>query len=274
MEEFKGYPVENSYPEDGWLKGYFFAVKEDLLNIPDHNGKAYRDIGYIKHKDFLLHLLDVRANEKILDLGCSDGAMAVYCGLMGAEVYGVDISTQSIEKVNRNFRKYSIKGKAIVADARNTGFKDNFFDKIVSSDFFEHLNRQDSVLALGEARRILKPGGVMVIKTPNLLYLKLSKLFKQLCALFSLKNPFSVVVPHTRGSAPEHIGLKTRLGMEAIIRDAGFLNFNFRYDVHSRFRNRHYLLKTLLTENLLLRDFFAEDLIAVIYKPIILSYFP
>jgi cyclopropane fatty-acyl-phospholipid synthase-like methyltransferase len=37
--------------------------------------RAYRDIGAIKHKDYVLHLLDINKGEKVLDVGCEVGAM-------------------------------------------------------------------------------------------------------------------------------------------------------------------------------------------------------
>ena len=60
MAKFKGYDMVDVYPEDGWLRGYFYAMEEDIRNHETKQTKAYRDTGAIRHKDFVLHLLKER----------------------------------------------------------------------------------------------------------------------------------------------------------------------------------------------------------------------
>lgn len=273
-EKFKGYDVLDGYPEDGWLKGYFYARRNDIKGTSDNVSKAYRDLGYLKHKDYILHLLNIKEGEKLLDVGCADGAMMVYCGLQGAEVHGADLSPEFIEKANSYLKRFGIKGSAKLCDVRKTGFPDNHFDKVISGDFFEHLSVEDNILALKEIRRVLKPGGILVIKTPNLTYLKFSRFFKQIVQILRFKNPAAVVIPHTTGDNPQHIGLATKKDMIRVIRAAGFMNFEVHYDVNSKLERRSYALAEFLAETPLLRDIFTEELIAVVYKPVILSLFP
>lgn len=274
MKTFKGYPALDAYPQDGWLKGYFYIHDNDIKGKADEIKGAYRDMDYIRHKDYLLHLLDIKQNGKVLDVGCADGAMMVYCGLLGAEVYGVDFSRESIEKANGYLAKNAIKGKAIFGDAKKLDFQENYFDKVVSCDFFEHLSYDDNVLVLKEIKRVLKPGGAVFIKTPNLTYLKLSKLFKQSVRILKFKNPLDVVIAETTGKNPQHIGLATKNKMAKAIMAAGFLNFNFFYDINSKIGRFNYRAGELVTQTPLLRCIFNEDLIAIAYKPIILSFFP
>jgi len=273
-EKFKEYDVTNTYPEDGWLKGYFYARRNDIKGTSENVAKSYRDLGYLKHKDYILHLLDIKQGDRILDIGCADGAMMVYCGLQGAEVYGADLSPAFIEKANQYLKRFNIKGAAKLCDVRKTEFPDGYFDKVVSGDFFEHLSIEDNILALKEVKRVLKPGGVLIIKTPNLTYLRFSRFFKQIIQIVRLKNPLDVVIPHTQGDSPQHIGLTTKGRMVKVIRAAGFMNFKFHYDVNSKLDRRNYACAELFTEMPLLRDIFAEELIAVVYKPVILSLFP
>lgn len=274
MAKFKGYDIVNSYPEDGWLKGYFYVLDEDIKNNKGKSTEAYRDLGAIKHKDYVLHLLDPKKEEKILDVGCEAGAMMVYAGLMGAEVYGLDICPESAEKANNYLAKYSIKGKAVVGDARKINFPDNYFDKVISSDFFEHMSLKDNIQVLNEIKRVVKPGGIIVIKTPNLTYLKFSRVYKMLIRLIKFKNPFSVIIPHTTGDCHQHIGLLNKGMLVKAIKAAGFLNFNFYYDTNSKVERVNYSLGEFLAWNQFLRNIFSEELIVLIRKPIILSFFP
>lgn len=273
MAKFKGYDIVDNYPEDGWLKGYFYVVDEDINKAQTRSNKAYRDLGAIKHKDFCLHLLDVKKDEKIFDVGCEAGAMMVYTGLLGAEVNGVDISPESVEKANKYLAKFSIKGKAVVGDARKLNFPDDYFDKVICSDFLEHLNVEDNIQVLKEIKRVVKPGGLIVIKTPNLTYLKWARVFKMFRRLLQFKNPFSVVIPHTTGDAHQHIGLLNKSGMVKIIKSAGFLNFKFYYCINSKIERVNYSLGEFLAWNPFLRSIVNEELIVVLRTPIILSYF-
>lgn len=274
MRKYKGYEVIGQYPEEGWIKGYFYVSENDTKHAKKNTTEAYRDLGYIRHKDYFLHLLDIKPGIKVLDIGCADGAMMVYSGLLGAEVYGIDLSPEWIEKANKYLKKYNIKGKAILGDAKKIGFPDNYFDKVVSSDFFEHLSYEDSLLVLKELKRVLKPGGMLFIKTPNLTYLRFSKIFKQALRLIKFGNPFDVVIPHTAGDNPQHIGLKTRRELIRLIKLAGFMNFRFFYGTNSKVERLSYLMAELCSEIHFLRDIFTEDLTVAIYKPIITSFFP
>jgi 2-polyprenyl-3-methyl-5-hydroxy-6-metoxy-1,4-benzoquinol methylase len=273
MKKFKGYDVVKGYPEDGWLKGYFYAKEEDLKGAADDLSGSYQDLGFIKHKDCILNLLDIGRGEKVLDVGCAHGAMMVYCGLLGAEIYGIDISPDLIKMANQYLNKFKIKGEAILSDAKKTTFPENFFDKVVSADFFEHLNSEENVVVLNEIKRVLKPGGIIVIKTPNLTYLRCAKFYKQMKRALTFKNPLDVIIPHTVGSNRQHVGLTTRSRMVNIIKAAGFSNFSFYYGINSKIERCNYMLGEVLSESLFLRDFVTEEIIVKIYKPIIASLF-
>jgi len=273
-EKFKGYELVDVYPQDGWLKGYFYAMNDDNDVNAVKSGKAYQDLGAVRHRDFILHLLNIRKGERVLDVGCSTGALMVYCALLGAETYGVDISNEAVEKANSYLKKFGLNGKAIACDARKIDFPDNYFDKVISSDFLEHLSFSDSITVLKEIKRVLRPDGLAVIKTPNLTYLKASRSFKMFKRAAAFRNPFSVVIPHTNGSGHQHIGLLNQKGLFKAIRQAGFLNFRFIFDANSRIEKISPGLAGFLADSYFLKSFFSEDLIAIMRKPVITSLFP
>jgi 2-polyprenyl-3-methyl-5-hydroxy-6-metoxy-1,4-benzoquinol methylase len=264
---------------DYWLRGYFHETATDTRDFRLKSGKAgpkkpWKNIDFLRLRDVALHLLDPRPGKRILDVGCANGPTMIYCGLQGAEVYGQDLDPVMVKSANYQLRRFKLTGEAKIGDAAQLTFPDNHFDGVISSDFVEHIDAPTKVRMFSEARRVLKPGGLLVTKTPNLAYLKASLLFKRLRALSRLKDPRSLVIPHTPGTDdPQHIGLSTRWTLTHCLQEAGFLNYQFHYPPLRRFGNSP-VVEVLSTEIPVVRDVLSEDLICTAYKPITLSHFP
>ncbi len=102
----------------------------------------------------VVELLAPRAGERILDLGCGDGALTVKLVEMGCDVVGVDASAPQIEAAKRvglNVR---------VMDGENLSFE-NEFDAVFSNAALHWMrNAPDKVIA--GVHRALKAGGRFV----------------------------------------------------------------------------------------------------------------
>jgi 2-polyprenyl-3-methyl-5-hydroxy-6-metoxy-1,4-benzoquinol methylase len=274
MAAIQAQPSEEQMSED-WLRGYFFVMDgSDVLGNTERKG-VWKNVDFLRLRDVVLHLLDPRPGTSILDVGCAYGATMVYCGLQGATVYGQDLSEKMVAHANKNLKRYHLKGEARVGDATRLTFPDAMFDGVITSDFVEHITDDDKVAMMKEALRVLKPGGVLMTKTPNLTYLRLSLAYKRFRALLRLENPMKYVIPHTPGTEenPEHIGLTTRPALTRCLLEAGFLNYQFFYAPLRRFGPSR-VLELLSTEVPWVRDGFCEDLFCRAYKPIVLSHFP
>lgn len=104
------------------------------------------------------------AGKTILDFGCGDGVLAYRLFQKGAAVYGLDASPIGIRLAKQMHASKKTSVRLLVGSCYDTGFVDNYFDALVSSDVIEHV--QDTEKFLTEVRRILKPGGKAVISTP------------------------------------------------------------------------------------------------------------
>ena len=101
---------------------------------------------------------------RIVDLGCGDGYLTSIVAnfLKASEVYGIDIQDRLLEKAKmRGIITYKVD-----LNWEKLPLKDNYFDLALASEVIEHLLNPDNLLE--ESYRILKPGGYLVIKTPNL----------------------------------------------------------------------------------------------------------
>ncbi len=233
-----------------------------------------KNFDFLRLKDFALHLLDVRPGMAILDLGCAYGAQMIYAGLQGAAMSGIDLDPVRVAMARRKLTASGLSGDARVGDATALPFEDGRFDGVLSSDFHEHLSHGQQIAVFRESRRVLKPGGRLVLKTPNLNYLTLATWIKRLRALSKGRSPFGYVIAHTEGTQnPEHVGLTTRSRMSRQLEEAGFQNWQWHYAPQRRL-GVSYVMDVASTETPFLRDWFCEDLFLVAYKPIASAYFP
>lgn len=218
-----------------------------------------------KRIERVLSYLNPQKGEKILDVGCGVGTFAFHSAKQGAFGYGVDYSKESIEMAKLVSSKYNLskKTKFTVADATKLPFENNFFDKIVSADFVEHIYYDETEKAVKEMMRVLKPGGVLVLYTPNRNPQTLNVIFQKLKRLLTLRNQaeFTLLTP-TR----LHVGLKTPSELQKLFKETGlkFKILLFARDIHFPFplsslwrffSEQFFLTKTLLAERILLVGF-------------------
>jgi len=101
----------------------------------------------------VVELLAPRAGERILDLGCGDGALTIKLAEMGCDVVGVDASAPQIEAARR------LGLDARVKEGERLDF-DTEFDAVFSNAAIHWMKPPDDVIA--GVWRALKPGGRFV----------------------------------------------------------------------------------------------------------------
>jgi len=111
------------------------------------------------------HALDrlrVVPGQRVLDLGCGPGDGMARLGTTGAVAIGLDYSGGMLDQA----RKVAANaGRLARGDAGRLPFRDGAFDKVVCTNSFHHY--PDHVGALREMRRVLRPGGLLVLVDPR-----------------------------------------------------------------------------------------------------------
>lgn len=101
----------------------------------------------------------------VLDYGCGDGKYFSYFKqfFMEENIYGVEISQIRINRC----MKIGWKNVYLLSKKEKLPFKDNFFDMINFDQVIEHIPKREIGFYLSEIKRVLKPGGIIILMTPN-----------------------------------------------------------------------------------------------------------
>lgn len=102
-------------------------------------------------------------DEKLLDVGCGDGAVGEELIKNGLKVYGVDLSKKAVTIA----RKRGVKAKQGSVEEK-IPYKTGEFDSVFWGDNMEHLFNPQKTL--NEINRVLKPRGKLVLSCPNMGY--------------------------------------------------------------------------------------------------------
>lgn len=156
--------------------------------------------------------------QQIVDIGCGDGAATDLVRQLdpGNTVIGVDWSAMALAKARA-------RGLLVIQgglDAPGLPFPDSCADVVIMSELIEHL--VDTDRAIGEARRVLRPGGILLLSTPNL-----AAWFNRGLVALGIQPVFSEVSLHGIYGRPGqqvagHLRLFTRRALVAFLNDCGF----------------------------------------------------
>ena len=114
-----------------------------------------------KYNQLLNSFDKYKNNNRILDIGCFNGAFLNAAKKLSWTVYGTEISADAVElaKINTNG------GDIRVGELEDISFPADYFDVITMRDVIEHL--PDPNKTLKEIHRILRTNGLLYFDTPN-----------------------------------------------------------------------------------------------------------
>jgi len=114
-----------------------------------------------------LALLDGRRAERLLEIGFGSGLLLPTLARIADRVDGVDLASDpaavraSVERLGVNNL-----GELVRGDARALPLPDGSYDAVVAFSILEHLKPHELDAALGEAARVLRPGGRFLVGCP------------------------------------------------------------------------------------------------------------
>lgn len=119
---------------------------------------------------YLMHVVTYQFAEaftrdrRVLDFGCGSGYGSAMIACGAREVVGVDVAEEAVAFARARHTMENLSFSRIEADAV-LPFADASFDTVLSFQVFEHV--ADESRYLGEIARVLRPGGTLVLATPD-----------------------------------------------------------------------------------------------------------
>jgi ubiquinone/menaquinone biosynthesis C-methylase UbiE len=134
----------------GYVHGYGTPEQERLVAQAEHwRHRLIRDG------------TELKPGTRLLEIGCGVGAVLAVLGqeFPGIRLTGVDIEPKQLEFARGHLERSGVDATLVEADAIALPFADESFDHVWMMWFLEHV--ADPVAVLGEARRVLVPGGAI-----------------------------------------------------------------------------------------------------------------
>lgn len=120
-------------------------------------------------------------NKRVLDIACGMGYGSFELSKHAARVVGLDVSDEAVHSARERYQAANL--EFLTAPAQQIPFDDHSFDLIVAFEVIEHLSDWEALL--GQAKRLLAPGGQFIVSTPN-------KIFYAETRRLAGPNPFHV----------------------------------------------------------------------------------
>lgn len=177
MPEFSNRPAiimnsENSFPDSEGVdpklydKEYFESIDGAHYFAEDKTAPKFI---------YAANISSLSKGDTVLDIGCGRGDLMMALARQGANVTGIDYSVDALEIAKKAIDKQPAEWKqnlkVLHSNATTLDFPGQTFDYVFMTDIVEHLYPTELQQCFDECKRVLKPGGKLIVHTaPNRWY--------------------------------------------------------------------------------------------------------
>jgi SAM-dependent methyltransferase len=180
-----------------------------------------------RHLPACLEALDVKG-KRVLEIGLGEGADAERLIRHGASWSGIDLTTESVERVRTRLTLRDLPYEELrQGSVLNMPFADDTFDMVFSHGVLHHV--PDIRQAQNEIHRVLRPGGelvVMMYARWSLNYLVSIALIRRAALLAAYPLAKAGIFKSGQGMLAAHVGNARKTGLTRYLRLEEFLHHN------------------------------------------------
>lgn len=120
-----------------------------------------RFLGVGKYHRALIIQASIHSGQRVLEIGCGTGNMAILAKRMNpsAEIVGIDPDSHALELARRKANRSRLTIDFNLGFSEELKFPQGSFDRVLSAFMFHHVKPGAKLSTLQECLRVLKPGG-------------------------------------------------------------------------------------------------------------------
>ncbi|MGO9145819.1 MAG: class I SAM-dependent methyltransferase [Desulfomonilia bacterium] len=146
-----------------------FVKKDDIPKVYRSIAPIYDLWGMLtetKARKRSLELANIRDGEKVLEVAVGTGS--TFIEIMkrnpNGQNLGIDLTDQMLSRAKKKAEKLGHKNYSLeLGDAYNLTYSDGMFDIVMNNYMFDLLPERDFPLVLNEFKRVLRPGGRLIM---------------------------------------------------------------------------------------------------------------
>ncbi len=149
--------------QDPQVSNEFASVQARYFDLAEEEKflQQTRNPYFSKTEKALLEDLNLRANEKLLEVGCGEGGNLYLLKETGAHFFGIDLFLRKLQFAKEHLPN----ARFASASTTQLPFADGSFDVILCRDVLHHLSEREP--ALREILRVCRRGGRILVIEPN-----------------------------------------------------------------------------------------------------------
>jgi SAM-dependent methyltransferase len=204
FSELTEYAEEEFHHREGELRPLFLSAKIKM--------------------DMMTKMLRPASSDRVLDIGCGNGRFVFFKRPSCGQLVGIDAGSHFVSE--------SLATVDLArGDVRVLPFADESFDKAFSLDVLEHLSEEGVVRMLDEARRVLRPGGLLFLYSHVMMSSRIASFQRGVNRLVRFLDRRGLVdnEPERQRKSDHRNALRSYDQLDAILEKTGFRIESIRY---------------------------------------------
>ena len=211
-----------SLPSDLYTEEYFRGACEGFHEFNETHGDQLSP-----RLQAAFDLAKIIPGMRVLDIGCGRGEILRHCARLGAQACGVDYAPAAVSISREGSGEKKMSANPVSrADAKALPLPDAEFDRVLLFDVVEHLFPWELQEALQEARRVMKPDGLLAVHTaPNAWYDRYAYPFVRIFRVLSGQGanyPSNPRALNVAANVHVHVNEQSAFSLWLTLRRAGF----------------------------------------------------